>query len=990
MYRPGPKWHIKIGDFGISKIVESNDTALRTGDYSIGYGAPEILDIYSNRETSDYTNAVDIWCVGVTVFRLLTTKLPFPDNKSVVEYSNGRLPFPTEALAARRCSDAAKIFVQRLMTDIPATRPSAEKALGLAWLQEQDSLASTTGKWLLEQPTSTQSILARDREVPLRPPASGLQQDVQIPDDDDRTIISASSRTTNNRSRDPSLELLARRMDSTSISTDGPSSSLCQSRFITSLSHATEQPLGRHSLVFNDQDLWLSYPRLARGLDSRPRSLEGLAFDNEDRKPLLWWATALGDQTIAAEILNIHGIDVNAREETRGWTSLAKAIIDGNVEMCQLMLQHRSININQTDNDLGLSPLMIAAADGHVSIVVLLLRHRLIDVDLRDKYWGRTALSWAAGHGRLEVVRILLETAQADIKARDFEGKSPLSWAVAAGNLPLIEFLHSCQLEDGMAGDFNGRTPLWEAANRGHAVVTRFLLTIARGQPVETDHRGRTPLIIAATHGHLDTVSELLSPDLNSNVLRSNTRWRDRNGQNALICAAKSGNQATVQRILMYTSSRERRILVDEEDNDNRSALSWAAAGGYISVVIALFNAGSRTTELPDSEGQLPLHKAIRYGHEDLAIILLRKDHLTADVKDNAGRTPLSWAVQNGMLKLSRILLASGVDVNSYDDEGWSVAHWAAMFGRKECLEELFSHESYEPYDLEGHTLLTRIIATSSSEKANRITEWDFLKLPDRIVDFPDGRGRTPLSWAAEKGDEQYVRFLLRREVVNPSAPDKRGWTPMSFAIFGGHELIAMWLDGCQSENSIDRQQFWCWKPKWAVKDAVISRLIPCMALSNKQYLWLDPRRSLIRQARPSGDQDEAFSDMTEQDQIRAQRLFSKMVPIVKPQASKANTIGGRQNLDRDTRHYGERDFTLEKTQRRVRSLVDRYFKSKRPPPLDAMSVHGPEVYERMYNAGYNVHLAKHSQDLSATRTRFIYEKTPVALNISASSASSG
>ncbi|KAN0098242.1 hypothetical protein V8E51_013905 [Hyaloscypha variabilis] len=57
-------------------------------------------------------------------------------------------------------------------------------------------------------------------------------------------------------------------------------------------------------------------------------------------------------------------------------------------------------------------------------------------------------------------------------------------------------------------------------------------------------------------------------------------------------------------------------------------------------------------------------------------------------------------------------------------------------------------------------------------------------------VDARDTDGKTPLSWAAEKGSEMAVRLLLEQEEVDPSSKDKDGRTPLFWAAGHGHEIL--------------------------------------------------------------------------------------------------------------------------------------------------------------------------------------------------------
>ncbi|MCJ1349791.1 hypothetical protein MMC31_008032 [Peltigera leucophlebia] len=138
--RHAPDWWVKLGDFGISRRIctEQNGGLSRSG--TIDYMAPEIwLGNEDEEQARTYTLAVDIWSLGCVLFRLLTRQLPFPPENGLRLYWWSKKKFPTNILVENNVSDDGISLVSEMMKSNPADRLNASNALLHPWTSGQES-----------------------------------------------------------------------------------------------------------------------------------------------------------------------------------------------------------------------------------------------------------------------------------------------------------------------------------------------------------------------------------------------------------------------------------------------------------------------------------------------------------------------------------------------------------------------------------------------------------------------------------------------------------------------------------------------------------------------------------------------------------------------------------------------------------------------------------------------------------------------------------
>ena len=170
---------MKLADFGISKRIDSDHTALRIRVSTARYLAPEVE--HDDFLDCDYTQAVDIWSLRCVVYRVLVQELPF-----LTTFSKKK-PF-LEGLLEAQSPSRALLFIRKLLVQDPAQRVTARDALSSEWLLDANgSLDENFGP---SQPSAEiqdrLSLQNLERRQPMQTALSGAFTRFNIADDSTR------------------------------------------------------------------------------------------------------------------------------------------------------------------------------------------------------------------------------------------------------------------------------------------------------------------------------------------------------------------------------------------------------------------------------------------------------------------------------------------------------------------------------------------------------------------------------------------------------------------------------------------------------------------------------------------------------------------------------------------------------------------------------------------------------------------------------------
>ncbi|KEZ45583.1 hypothetical protein SAPIO_CDS1921 [Scedosporium apiospermum] len=183
-----------------------------------------------------------------------------------------------------------------------------------------------------------------------------------------------------------------------------------------------------------------------------------------------------------------------------------------------------------------------------------------------------------------------------------------------------------------------------------------------------------TPLLVASYFG-LDQVMKHLTQNPILDVNFQDSKY----GRSALSWAAMGGYDKVLQYLLR--GGMIRRLLgavaaVDVKDDSGCMPLHLASERGHSAVVRQLLDAGA-DAKAKDNIDRTPLHYACEQGNETVVQLLLEAD-ADPNAKDGLKSAPLENACKQGHVVVVRLLLEAGADPNAKAGLGMTALHWSA------------------------------------------------------------------------------------------------------------------------------------------------------------------------------------------------------------------------------------------------------------------------------------------------------------------------
>ncbi|XP_075221124.1 ankyrin repeat-rich membrane spanning isoform X1 [Lycorma delicatula] len=217
--------------------------------------------------------------------------------------------------------------------------------------------------------------------------------------------------------------------------------------------------------------------------------------------------------------------------------------------------------------------------------------------------------------------------------------------------------------------------------------------------------------------------------------------------------------------VALQSYLENKRVLVDDRDENGSTALHFATSKGKLAFVRELINHGA-DVNLEDNDNWTPLLCAAKEGHTDVCSELL--DHgANIEHRDMGGWSALMWATYKGHKNTVALLLERNADVNAHGNYHISSLLWAA--GR-------------------GYVEIVKMLVRKGAK-----------------INVGDKYGTTALVWACRKGNAEIVDCLLKAG-ANVDTAGMYSWTPLLVAAMGNHvEVVNLLLEYRPNVNALDK-----------------------------------------------------------------------------------------------------------------------------------------------------------------------------------------
>ena len=401
--------------------------------------------------------------------------------------------------------------------------------------------------------------------------------------------------------------------------------------------------------------------------------------------------------------------DINTinKEEYTSWNILLMAAQQNNTDIVRYLLTFPKIDVNRPfykpdyGGPLGeyyssarKTPLMYALKHNNLDMLDLLLAHPTIDVNYCNRYC-EPVLTYACKQGNLEVVKRLLAMPSININTLSKSNTTAFQTAMMHAHTEIVELLLT--------------QPTLAKHSVRHALISagsNYALDLLYAHPAaENKLRLRRALrkafINACKQGELEKAINLFNKGLNINtifehgntILIHSVQHREEVFKAILLCyrAAYCKNPETCPK----TCHCYEKLQVNRKNRNGDTALIIAAKLGRLDSVRDLLTYPAINLDIKNNQGNTAFMEAINNDHTEhhsIIELFLRYGYKDINAVNNEGNTAFMIATVNNHKQILRLLAKQpDIDVNHQNAGGNTAFMLAAQKSQDSTMELIYT-----------------------------------------------------------------------------------------------------------------------------------------------------------------------------------------------------------------------------------------------------------------------------------------------------------
>ena len=389
--------------------------------------------------------------------------------------------------------------------------------------------------------------------------------------------------------------------------------------------------------------------------------------------------------------------------------TLLMAVQSRQIDLVDFVLTHSHLNkyikfVNQHTKDNNMTPLTMAIINGDHEIFDLLVEKGKADIHATRSGDDKTPLHIAAqtigSKGAIKIAQTIVEKSMKSEKDMercdlpDRTGSTPLIHAARHNNFEIVSSLLKINPD---INHQNHKGDVWHYAlsSDKSSEIVKALTKYCREERKETSESNKPPSVMLTkrwgprSNCNEATMNYVLQPGLFE-------QEKDNEGNNCLHLAARDRKLHIIKEIIRVWKStidnhgEGLKNVINSRNNAGYTPLHYACQSGSDKIMSILINHGAGVLDTTSKGGELPLHIAAssKYTTTDgIRILVDSMDQIKLNSRDNQGNNALDLACTFGFEEI--VWELRDIPVENEDHTGCTPLHEAAKFNDPSVLKKV-------------------------------------------------------------------------------------------------------------------------------------------------------------------------------------------------------------------------------------------------------------------------------------------------------------